>query len=245
MSRVVDRFINSRLQDAPQLWTDGGWSKRFGMAPDPDEFGISWTSAQVEQWQAPSRDVLMGYYAAANAAAVEYIQGLDDADLERVITTPNPPAPSRCPRPWGFWCGTTLSTAGRWPTCGATTKGWAGSGRKAVGSSWKTTYPGVSRRDDVILPSFRRKPESTHPRRCPPPCPGGNPTNPKNHPNQTNHSSRQGPPLSLPSLRLKAGLASGDPVAGAWRLRNARCTLRRWVRATVSPIRSTGRSSAF
>ena len=75
MSRVVDRFINSRLQDAPQLWTDGGWSKRFGMAPDPDEFGISWTSAQVEQWQAPSRDVLMGYYAAANAAAVEYIPG--------------------------------------------------------------------------------------------------------------------------------------------------------------------------
>ena len=91
MSRVVDRFINSRLKEAPQLWTDGGWSERFGMAPDPDEFGISWTSAQVEQWQAPSRDVLMGYYAAANAAAVEYIQGLDNADLERVITTPNPP----------------------------------------------------------------------------------------------------------------------------------------------------------
>ena len=54
MSRVVDRFINSRLLDAPQLWTDGGWSERFGMAPDPDEFGIGWTSAQVEQWQAPS-----------------------------------------------------------------------------------------------------------------------------------------------------------------------------------------------
>ena len=91
MSRVVDRFINSRLLDAPQLWTDGGWSERFGMAPDPDEFGIGWTSAQVEQWQAPARDVLMGYYAAANAAAVEYIQGLEDADLERVIATPNPP----------------------------------------------------------------------------------------------------------------------------------------------------------
>lgn len=91
MSRVVDRFIHSRLKDEPQLWTDGGWSGRFGMAADPDEFGIGWTSDQVGAWQAPPQDVLMGYYAAVNGAASEYIQGLGASDLERRIATPNPP----------------------------------------------------------------------------------------------------------------------------------------------------------
>jgi hypothetical protein len=91
MSRVADRFINTRLQDTPQLWTDGGWSEKFGMAPDPDEFGIGWTSEQVGGWQAPAQNVLMGYYGAVNGAAVEYIQGLSSSDLEREMPSPNPP----------------------------------------------------------------------------------------------------------------------------------------------------------
>ncbi len=91
MTRVADRFIHPRLQEKPQLWTDGGWAAKFGMANDPDEFGIGWNSDQVGSWKAPSADVLMGYYEAVNAAATEYIGSLDTADLERQISTPNPP----------------------------------------------------------------------------------------------------------------------------------------------------------
>ena len=67
MTRVADRFIHARFQEAGQLWDAGGWHDKFGMDSDPDEFGIGWSTQQVADWDCPSRDVLMGYYDAVNA----------------------------------------------------------------------------------------------------------------------------------------------------------------------------------
>ena len=90
MTRVEDRFIHARFQDAGQLWTAGGWHDKFGMESDPDEFGIGWSTQQVAEWPCPSREVLMGYYDAVNAAARSYIQGLDADGLQRRVPAPGP-----------------------------------------------------------------------------------------------------------------------------------------------------------
>ena len=59
--------------------------------------------------------------------------------------------------------------------------------------------PTSRRRRHAPHPSFRRKPESTSPtNRNPLEAPGGNQTSPKNHPNQTNHSSRPSAPHQPP-----------------------------------------------
>ena len=97
MTRVVDRFIHSRFQDTGQVWVEGGWHDRFGMAADPDEFGIGWSADQVASWPSPSRDALMGYYDAVNDAARDYINGLDAEGLARHV-------PAAAP-------GTTMSVA--------------------------------------------------------------------------------------------------------------------------------------
>ena len=62
--------------------------------------------------------------------------------------------------------------------------------------------PTSRRRRHAPHPSFRRKPESTSPPTATPlEGPDGNQTSPKNHPNQTNHSSR--PSAPHPSFRRK------------------------------------------
>ena len=95
MSRVTDRFIHLRLTDKPQLWTVDAWHEKFGMPADANDMGMGWTNDRAAAWQAPSKDVLMGYFDAANAAAVSYLSSLSDADLAREVDWTAPTATMR------------------------------------------------------------------------------------------------------------------------------------------------------
>lgn len=88
MTRVADRFIHSRFQDAPQLWIKDGWYDKFSMAPEPNDFGMGWSSDQVAAWQSPAGDVLVGYYEAVKTAARDYLRPLSAEDLEKQVPFP-------------------------------------------------------------------------------------------------------------------------------------------------------------
>ena len=88
MSRVVDTFIHTRLRSTPQLWVDGGWHQKFGMAADPEDRGVGWTAEQVAEWPAPARDVQLGYYEAVKAAAKAYMEPLSAEELEKRMVIP-------------------------------------------------------------------------------------------------------------------------------------------------------------
>ena len=87
MNRVLDTFIHTRLQSKPQLWTNDGWHRKFGMDSEPEERGVGWTAEQVASWQPPDGQSQLGYYDAVKKAAREYMVSLTYADLEdsRVI----------------------------------------------------------------------------------------------------------------------------------------------------------------
>ncbi|MDP6549035.1 MAG: DinB family protein [Dehalococcoidia bacterium] len=91
MTRVADRFIHTRLMDAPQLWIKDGWHERFGMPADPHDFGMGWSLEQVAAWQSPGKDVLVAYFEAVNSATRDYLRPLSASDLERKIYFPAPP----------------------------------------------------------------------------------------------------------------------------------------------------------
>ncbi len=95
MSRVTDRFIHFRLTDKPQLWTVDAWHEKFNMPADANDMGMGWTNEQAAAWQAPSKDVLMDYFDAANAAAASYLSSLSEADLAREIDWTAPTATMR------------------------------------------------------------------------------------------------------------------------------------------------------
>ena len=87
LSRVVDTFVHTRLQDRPQVWVQDGWHQQFGMAPDPEDRGVGWTAEQVATWRAPSKEIQLGYYQAVRARARDFMSSLSYAQLEeqRVI----------------------------------------------------------------------------------------------------------------------------------------------------------------
>ncbi|MFQ6028342.1 MAG: DinB family protein [Dehalococcoidia bacterium] len=81
MNRVMDIFIQTRLHGKPQIWIEKGWYREFGMNDDPDLRGVGWTAEQVSEWEAPSREVQLGYYKAVQAGAREVIPALSAEDL--------------------------------------------------------------------------------------------------------------------------------------------------------------------
>ena len=85
MARVADRFIHFRLTDNPQIWTADAWHEKFNMAADTNDFGMGWSNEQAAAWQAPSKDVLMGYFDTVNAAVGSYLRSLSETDLAREI----------------------------------------------------------------------------------------------------------------------------------------------------------------
>ena len=86
MNRVVDMFIQSRLQGRDLLWTSEGWSEKYGMADDAKVLGYS--AEELAEWKAPSLEVQLGYFEAVKRTAREYIQGVTKDDLDTKVVFP-------------------------------------------------------------------------------------------------------------------------------------------------------------
>ena len=90
LARVQDDHV-AALREAEQVWTAGGWAERFalplavtdiGYGHSPQEVGMVTTNASL----------LAGYFEEVHDATVTYIEGLSDADLDRVVDERwNPP----------------------------------------------------------------------------------------------------------------------------------------------------------
>ena len=85
MNRVVDTFINTRLQSKSDLWVSDGWYLKFGMSEKVRVMGH--TSDEVAALTA-SQDVQKGYFEAVKSAARGYIATVSAEDLEQRVTFP-------------------------------------------------------------------------------------------------------------------------------------------------------------
>ena len=86
MNRVIDTFINQRLQGLSPFWISQGWSEKFGMAENVR--GMGWSPEDLAGWSAPDTEVLLGYQEAVREAARDYIGSLTYEDMERKVTFP-------------------------------------------------------------------------------------------------------------------------------------------------------------
>ena len=86
MNRVVDIFINTRLQAKPQLWVREAWHSKLGMDEGARVMGHS--EEDLSAWPAPSRKAQIGYSLAVRGDAREYITSLTVEDLARRVTFP-------------------------------------------------------------------------------------------------------------------------------------------------------------
>ena len=88
LSRVMDSNV-SRLAGREQLWIGDGWAARFGMPPEPADFGrwATHTREQVRAFRA-SPELLLAYHDATYERMKTYLESLTAEDLARQLDEP-------------------------------------------------------------------------------------------------------------------------------------------------------------
>jgi Protein of unknown function (DUF664) len=88
LSRVMDSNV-SRLAGWEQLWIGEAWAARFGMPPEPADFGrsVTHTREQVRAFRA-SAELLLAYHDAAYERMKTYLKTLTAEDFARQLDEP-------------------------------------------------------------------------------------------------------------------------------------------------------------
>ncbi len=84
LTRIQDDHIADAAQ-VEQLWTAGGWAERFALPFGRSATGYGHGQDEVAAVRVPSGDLLTGYHDAVHDQTVEYVRGLTDRDLTRIV----------------------------------------------------------------------------------------------------------------------------------------------------------------
>ncbi|SET08777.1 mycothiol transferase [Geodermatophilus poikilotrophus] len=84
--RVQDDHV-ADVAGTEQVWTAEGWAGRFGLPLDDAATGYGMADEEVDTVRVPSADLLLGYSRAVHARSTEFLRGLSDEDLDRVVDT--------------------------------------------------------------------------------------------------------------------------------------------------------------
>jgi Protein of unknown function (DUF664) len=82
--RVQDDHV-AEVAGRGQAWTEEGWADRFGLPFDPAATGYGFSSEDVAVTRIPSAGLLLDYAAAVHARTAEFLRGLSDDDLDRIV----------------------------------------------------------------------------------------------------------------------------------------------------------------
>jgi hypothetical protein len=83
LTRVQDDHV-ADVAGTDQVWTAQGFADRFDLPFPASSIGFGHGSDEVAAVRAGA-DLLLGYYDAVHAQTLHYLDGLSDADLERVV----------------------------------------------------------------------------------------------------------------------------------------------------------------
>jgi uncharacterized damage-inducible protein DinB len=84
LTRIQDDHV-ADAAGTEQVWTSRGWADRFGLPFDPSATGYGQGPDDVAAVRVDSAEPLTGYYDAVHEQTLEYVRGLTDADLDRVV----------------------------------------------------------------------------------------------------------------------------------------------------------------
>jgi hypothetical protein len=86
LTRVQDDHV-AEVAGVDQAWTAQGWDKRFDLPFGADATGYAHTAAQVAEVRVAGPELLTGYHDAVHRLTLDYVAGLEPADLDRVVDT--------------------------------------------------------------------------------------------------------------------------------------------------------------
>jgi hypothetical protein len=88
LTRVQDDHV-AKAFGAVQVWSSGGWAKRFGLPESTMETGYGHTTEQVAAVASAtaSMSLLAGYHEETYTQTARLVSAVADADLDRVVDT--------------------------------------------------------------------------------------------------------------------------------------------------------------
>jgi DinB superfamily len=92
LTRVEDDHV-SDLAGREQAWIVDNWHARFDRPADAHDTGFGATAEQVAAIRPASASVLLEYFAAVHQRSLDFLRGIEPADLDRELDEPqwNPP----------------------------------------------------------------------------------------------------------------------------------------------------------
>jgi Protein of unknown function (DUF664) len=84
LTRIQDDHVAAAAH-VEQVWTSAGWIERFGLPFEPWATGYAHSSADVAAVTVDSGDVLLDYHDAVHAETIRFVEGITDADLDRIV----------------------------------------------------------------------------------------------------------------------------------------------------------------
>src|SRR3954468_12227027 len=84
--RIQDDHV-ADVAGREQAWSEEGWAGRFGLPFESSATGYGFSAEQVGRVRGLSADLLLDYAAAVHARTAEFVQGVGDDDLDRVVDT--------------------------------------------------------------------------------------------------------------------------------------------------------------
>ena len=84
LTRVQDDHV-AAVAGTEQVWTGQDWLSRFGLPFPAGDIGFGHRPADVEAVRVDKPDLLTGYYDAVHEQTVRFLQGLDQAALDRIV----------------------------------------------------------------------------------------------------------------------------------------------------------------
>jgi hypothetical protein len=84
LTRVQDDHV-AEVADREQVWTAAGWVQRFALDLDPAETGYRHDSAAVAAVRVDDPQLLVDYYDAVHSQTLQFLAGISDADLDRIV----------------------------------------------------------------------------------------------------------------------------------------------------------------
>ncbi|MBT0772296.1 DUF664 domain-containing protein [Kineosporia sp. J2-2] len=84
LTRVQDAQV-ADVAGSQEIWTAQGWAGRFALPFDESEHGYGMSTDDVSKVRVDDPQLLVDYYDAVHSRSLEYVAGLSEADLDRVV----------------------------------------------------------------------------------------------------------------------------------------------------------------
>ena len=84
LTRVQDHHIADAF-DTAQIWSEGSWPGRFGLAPDPADTGYGHSRDEMLSVRPDGCDAVVDYFMAVDERTRSALTGLVASDLARIV----------------------------------------------------------------------------------------------------------------------------------------------------------------